>query len=236
MTTRLLLTPSVFALLLCAACAPLTLPEKPATPTASGAVSSVNAGPAGEGDAIIPASTSGTIITERVLPTGSMEIGSADAPVSLVLFTNHFCAYCRDFHEELMPRLMTDYVTPGKVRVTVVPFLLQKYSESDQASLTFVCAAQQSKGQPMHDLLFRERMNSPAFRTALAEIKMDQAQLQTCMESDGARSTVDALQSIAQSLDVRLVPAYFINGTKFTGLPEYADLRGQIEEGLRAGE
>jgi len=231
MTTRLPLALSALVLLL-AACAPLTLPQKPESPTASGAVSSVNPGPAGEGDAIIPASTSGAIITERVLPTGSMEIGAADAPVSLVLFTNHFCAYCRDFHEELMPRLMADYVTPGKVRVTVVPFLLQKYTESDPAALSFICGAAQGKGLAMHDLLFRERVNSPAFRTALTEIKVDGAQLQTCMESDGARSTVDALQSVAHSLNVSLVPAYFIDGTKFTGLPEYADMRGQIEEAL----
>lgn len=220
--------------LLFVGCAPLTLPQKPATPSASGSTQQTSQGPTGEGDEIIPSNTSGAVVAERVVATGTVEIGAADAPVSLMLFTNHYCAYCRDFQEELMPRLTSDYVTPGKVKVTIVPFLLQKYAESDQASLTFVCAAQQGKGLPMHDLLFRERINSPAFNTAVTEMKIDKAQLQSCIDGDGARSTVDALQAVAHSLGVRLVPAYFIDGTKFTGLPEYADLRGQIEEGLGA--
>lgn len=201
--------------------------------TASGAQRPSSSGPAGEQDA--PSSiTAAPVVTidERVLPSGAVEIGRADAPASLMLFTNASCTYCEEFHQQLLPRVISEYVNAGKVRVSIVPFVLRRYSDSEGAAATFICAAQQKKGMPTLDVLFRDGMDSAGYRAAMTNLAFDEAALNGCRESDQTRSMISGLQSVAASLDVSLVPAYFVNGTKFIGLPEYADLKGQIEEAI----
>lgn len=202
--------------------------------TASGAQRPTSAAPAVEGDENTPSSTAPVVqIQERVLASGTLEIGSADAPVSVMLFTNPFCAYCKEFHEQLLPRLNAEYVTKGTVRVSIVPFVLRRYAQSEEATMTLLCAARQNKGMPTLDVLFRDGVNSAGYRAAMTNLAFDEAALNDCRQSESMKSMMNALQSVASSLDVSLVPAYFVNGTKFVGLPEYADLKGQIEEALK---
>src|SRR3990167_3529180 len=96
-------------------------------------------------------------IEERLLPGGILEIGSSDAPVALLLFTNHACRYCQDFHQTLLPVLFADYVYAGKLRIDLVPFGMKKYQDSESSATAAYCAAMQGKGLPLHDLLFSTR-------------------------------------------------------------------------------
>jgi protein-disulfide isomerase len=80
-----------------------------------------------------------------------------------------------------------------------------------------LCGMRVGSGAEVHRQLFTGRRNFPA----LAECLKDDAFLQREM----ARH-----YELITAFDVTLVPTYVINGTKFTGLPAYADLRGQIEQ------
>lgn len=221
---------SLLALCACTMSAPSPVPEDPAT--ATGAVEGSGQGNASQPAA--PAAGTGTgVIDERVLPSGMTEVGAADAPVSLLLFTNADCGYCRDFHEDLLPRLMNDYVRERRLRITVSPFLVRKYENSERTALAQLCAAKQGKGMAMLDLLFRERIGTPAYRTALTTMGIDQNLLAQCTEDPATRTQMEAQQAAAASHGVRLIPSYVLNGTVRTGLPDYPDLRGQVEEALR---
>lgn len=181
----------------------------------------------------VPGSQSGTLApANRLLPSGALEIGDAHAPVSVLLFTNHSCAYCRQW-QEYLPRLRDEFISKGTVRVSVIPYVLQKYNQSRNMAAVFVCAARMGNGPAVHDLLFRESIGSTAYRNALASLNINQEELAACTADEGIQATIDAQQAIAQSLGVTFVPTYFINGTKYVGLPEYADLKSQIEEGLK---
>lgn len=162
------------------------------------------------------------------------EVGAETAPVSLMLFTNAACGYCTEFHEDIFPRLLADYVRTGRVRVAVSPFLLRKYEDSADAALAQLCAARQGKGMAMHDLLFRERVGTPAYRAAIDILAIDQEAFTRCTADPASRMVIDARQAVAASLGITLIPSYVINGATFTGLPSYGDIRGQIEEALRA--
>src|SRR5689334_2350967 len=47
---------------------------------------------------------------------GRPMLGKADAPVTLVEFTDLECPYCRAFHVGTFERLKRDYIDTGKVR------------------------------------------------------------------------------------------------------------------------
>lgn len=188
-------------------------------------------GPTTEGNDVMPITGTGSYqANERLLASGMIEIGNANAPVSMVLLTNYSCAYCKEFQDVLVPRLITDYIRTDKLRISIVPFNLQKYTESEKSAGMLICAAQLSKGWPMHRLLFAQKMSTKAFNDTLAALSLDRTQLETCAASDNIRATVAAQQAVSRSFGVDVVPSYFINGRMYEGMPEYADLRGQIEE------
>ncbi len=174
-------------------------------------------------------------VEERLLPGGLLEIGKSDAPLNLLVFTNHACAYCERFNRDHLARVISDFVQQGKARVTIVALPLGKYPQSVNAAKMLVCAAKQGKGLSMNGLLFSLQGKLPAF-TAETSQAYDVPALQTCMASPEIQSAVDQQKSWAHSLGVSLLPTLFLNGEKQTGLPEYADLRGWMEEALRDAE
>lgn len=164
-----------------------------------------------------------TSIAERVLPGGILEIGKADAPVSLLVFTNHSCSYCRQFHREQFPRLLAEYVADGLVRVNIVPFQLQKYPQSaHQASLS-LCAARQGQGRAAQDALYDPNAAEPAG-------------LQDCLRDPSIAEELKVQRAWARALGVELIPTFIINGQRVTGLPDYAELRGELDGALSEAE
>ncbi len=55
--------------------------------------------------------------------------GSADAPITLIEYSDFTCGYCAKFFQETLPRLQAKYIDTGKVR-----FLYRDYPRADQGS------------------------------------------------------------------------------------------------------
>jgi protein-disulfide isomerase len=172
-------------------------------------------------------------IVERLLPSGLIEIGDRDAPLVLLMFTEHHCRYCKNFYHEHFPSLHEDYIQQGKVRLQIGILPLRKYTHSDNAAIGLLCAATQGKGMPMHELLFAlgAKDRETLFNEA-ATLELDLEIFGQCLDSPDTVKTMDRMKSLARSLDVTLVPTFFINGEKSVGLPQYAGLRGMIEAKL----
>ena len=49
-------------------------------------------------------------------------VGKSDAPVTLVYWFDYQCPFCQRAEENVMPRLIADYVTPGKLRILFKDF------------------------------------------------------------------------------------------------------------------
>lgn len=161
-------------------------------------------------------------IPERVLPGGILEIGKADAPVSLLVFTNHSCEYCRRFHREQFPRLLAEYVAEGELRISLVPFPLQKYPQSERNAGIALCAAKQGKGRAAHDLLFADGMDAGPY--------------EACLQDPQTAADLRSQRSWAKVLGIDLIPTFVLDGRRITGLPEYAELRGEIATALREAD
>ena len=188
----------------------------------------------GEGMPVTEERTETGALAERFLPTGVLEIGNTQAPLTLLIFTEHHCSYCRQFLFEIFPRLKTDFLDPGTLKLQIAMLPLQKYQESADASLGFICSAAQGQGLVMHDVLFRNPNKSKAAILSYAvDLKLDTALLDDCMKSARTKALLEGQQTWAQSLSVDVVPTFFLNGEKFIGLPYYPDLKGRIEAALK---
>lgn len=173
------------------------------------------------------------VIVERLLPSGFIEIGDRDAPVTLILFTEHHCRYCKEFFREQFPLLHEDFIAQGDLKLQISILPLKKYIHSENAALGLLCASTQGKGIPMHELLFT--LGAKDEETLLKEastLSLDLTLFKQCLVSPDTKRTVERQKSLARSFGVDLVPTFFLNGEKSVGLPYYADLRGMIEEEL----
>lgn len=171
--------------------------------------------------------------TERLLSTGVLDFGERDAPLTLLVFTEHHCSYCKEFNSEHLTRLTSDFVDVGSLRVQLASFPLKKYPQSEPAAKAVLCAAEQNKGLAMSNMLFERVYKDPGSAKNYAkELEMNTEIFTECMESEEATATVAHHKEWAQSLGVQYVPTFFLNGEKFVGLPYYADLRGRIEQAL----
>lgn len=172
-------------------------------------------------------------IVERLLPSGLIEIGDRDAPVVLLMFTEHHCRYCKEFYRDHLPALHEDFIAQGKVRLQISTLPLKKYIHSEKAALGLLCAATQGKGIPMHELLFElGAKDRDVLLKQAATLELDRKLFIQCLDSPDTKRTVDRQKSLARSLGVTLVPTFFLNGEKSVGLPYYADLRGMIENAI----
>jgi protein-disulfide isomerase len=183
---------------------------------------------------IEPQSFTGAELSERLLPSGILEIGNREAPHTIMLVTEHHCDYCRDFLTEHIPVLEKKYIVAGTLRLSIAILPLKKYAGSSDASAALFCAGRQGKGLPMHLLLSnRTSMDLSSLLSYARELQIDEKMFSGCLTDPVTTEMQSAQQAWLRSLGITEVPTYFIDGKRYTGLPYAADLEGQMMEALQ---
>lgn len=185
--------------------------------------------------------------TSTPAPTPSMEEilladarhiqGKAEAPVTLIEFSDFKCGYCGRFATTTLPRLREEYIEPGKVRFIFrnAPFL---GPESTKAAEGSECAADQGAFWEFHDLLFNDQLKnhhrvSDEYLLGLAEkIGLDGAAFKECLDSAGHDNKALELAVRLKARGARGVPGFLINGQYITGALPYESFREYIEQTL----
>lgn len=110
--------------------------------------------------------------------------GRADAPLTLIEYSDFTCGYCLKFFKETLPRLQATYIDTGKVK-----FVYRDYPRADrgvgvEAAVAARCAGVQGRYWAMHDRLFGEgsRLGSSSFKGFAKSIGLDQAQFGKCFD------------------------------------------------------
>ena len=109
--------------------------------------------------------------------------GRADAPITLIEYSDFTCGYCVKFFKETWPRLQAKYIDTGKVR-----FVYRDYPRADQgvgveAAVAARCAGSQGRYWPMHDRLFGGgRLDPGSFKGYAKVIGLDQAAFAKCFD------------------------------------------------------
>lgn len=151
-------------------------------------------------------------------------VGTPDAPVKILEFSDFGCGYCRLFQEQTRPILLDEYVDSGLVQWTYVPFVLGIFPNGEEAALAGECAAEQEHFEPMRRRLYedqagwRDSSEPGAFFARLAsEEGLDEGRFTECMEGDAVRAQVQENTRLGQMGGVRGTPAFFINGFPVPG-------------------
>jgi protein-disulfide isomerase len=110
--------------------------------------------------------------------------GKADAPLTLIEYSDYTCGYCLKFFKETLPKLQAAYIDTGKIK-----FVYRDYPRADrgvgvEAAVAARCAGAQGHYWAMHDRLFGEgsKLDSASFKTAAKSLELDQAEFGKCLD------------------------------------------------------
>src|SRR5215471_1002939 len=100
---------------------------------------------------LLPAAAADPVKNGKVL-------GNPAAPIRLELFSDFSCPGCRAFHEQVLPILMRDFVSQGKVYIQFRDYVLPQspgHMFSSEAARHAVAANRVGKYQQVADALFQ---------------------------------------------------------------------------------
>ncbi len=147
---------------------------------------------------------------------GSPVMGKADAPVTMVEFTDYQCPYCRRYANGTFPQIIKDYIKVGKVRYVVRQFPLKAiHPKAVKASEASLCANDQGKYWEMHNRIFRKTKSFDQgewVRHAEA-LGLDMSSFKDCLENGKNASKVERDLKEGAALGIRGTPGFFFGRT-----------------------
>lgn len=81
--------------------------------------------------------------------------GSPSAPLTIEIYTDYECPHCRDLYLQTIPKLVAEYVKPGKVRLVHRDFPLPQHLFAKTAAKFANCAGTLGRYELVSDQLFR---------------------------------------------------------------------------------
>jgi len=109
--------------------------------------------------------------------------GQADAPVTLIEYSDFTCGYCVKFFKQTWPRIQARYVDTGKVRFVYRDFPRGDQGSGVDAAMAARCAGGQGQYWAMHDRLFAEggQLGKPVYLRHAAALSLDQPAFERCV-------------------------------------------------------
>jgi protein-disulfide isomerase len=144
---------------------------------------------------------------------GNFWIGSAQAPLTIVEFSDFSCPYCQKSAATLKS-LRDAY--PGKIKLIYKDFI--GHENSYALALAARCAGEQGMFWPIHDLFFSEQGNISADNLAekISAAGADQARFKRCYSGQYYLKAIEKDNNEATALNIAGTPTFFINGYKIS--------------------
>jgi protein-disulfide isomerase len=156
-------------------------------------------------------------------------IGPADAPITLIEFSDYQCPYCTKWENEVYPLLLKEY--GSKIRFVYRDLPLTFHGNAQSAAEAADCAGEQGAYWKFHDALFSEKygLGMDAYRKYATDLGLDANALVACVEEGRYTEEVKADASFAESIGFGSTPTFFINGIAVVGAQPYETFKQIID-------
>ena len=163
----------------------------------------------------------------------SPTLGPADAPVTIVEFTDFECSYCA----RLAPVLEEVHQAfPEKVRIVFKNYpLVRIHRFAVQAALAALAAQDQGKFWPFEERLFQNynRLNPQKIEEIRKELGLDAKRFNARMNDPALKDLIRRDMQDGSAAGVNGTPTVFINGKKYRGQRSLEGFREAIEAILK---
>ena len=180
------------------------------------------------------------IRVEGVSANNSPFLGSPNAPVTIIEFSDFECVFCKSFFNSTFKEIKMNYIDSGKVKFVVRDFpLVNIHPNAENASKAAKCAYEQNKYWEFHDILF-ENQEKWAYGNATSEftnyssmLGLNKNEFTSCLTSE--KYSGEILKDIQDGVNagVEGTPTFYINGIKVVGAQTYDVFKEIIDAELK---
>jgi len=152
----------------------------------------------------------------KIPVAGAPSTGPANAPITIVEFSDFQCPYCVAAVPELEAVLKA---YPKQVRLIFKQFPLEIHSQADLAATAAVASNLQGKFWAMHNALFAHHndLSREAVDSAAKQSGLDISRFEKDINSQQVRDTVIRDEQDGSTAGVQGTPTIFLNGQRYNG-------------------
>jgi protein-disulfide isomerase len=167
----------------------------------------------------------------KVEPGDGPSRGPKNAPVTLVVFSDFQCPFCKRV-EPSITQIEKEY--PNKIRVVWKNMPLAMHQNAKPAAAASLAAGEQGKFWEMHDKLFENQtaLDRPSLDKYAQELGLDVARFRAALDTNKFGPKIDADMKEAAAVDVNGTPATFVNGRKIPGAYPYDTFKKMVDQEL----
>ena len=173
---------------------------------------------------------------DKLKTDGAPGMGTAGAPVVIVVFSDFQCGFCKKEAEAIRAELLKAF--PTQVRLYFKDYPLESiHPWAKIAAIGGRCVFRQdpAKFWDYHDAMFadQEKITAESVKAKIKEIgkakQLDEAKLEACLADKTATDEVAKSAGEAQELGVQSTPTLFINGRSIPGSVPWPNLKQIID-------
>jgi protein-disulfide isomerase len=164
--------------------------------------------------------------------TDQPSLGNAEAPVTIVAFTDYQCPSCAAIHPTL-ERLVKEY--GDKVRLVTRDFPLTQHSEAFKAAEAAEAAREQGRyWEYIHILLNNQSaLTVDKLKNYASELSLDRARFDSALDSGKFTESVKRDIDDGMKLGINGTPTIFINGRRVR-MTDYEQLKASVDAAFKA--
>jgi len=161
-------------------------------------------------------------------------LGSAEAPVTIVAFTDYQCPSCAAMHP-VLEKLVKDY--GNKVRLVTRDFPLSQHTEAFKAAEAAEAAREQGKYWEYIQVLLRNQsaLSVDKLKGYATELALDRTRFDKALDSGRFTESVQRDLEDGMKLGINATPTIFINGRRVSA-KGYDELKAIIDAAIKATE
>src|SRR6185437_3830063 len=159
--------------------------------------------------------------------------GNADAPVTIVEFSDFQCPFCSRA-ATTVEQLEKEYA--GKVKIAYKQFPLPMHPRALPAAQASMCVNEQGadKFWKWYEIMFnnQDKMEDSDFAKYAQEAGADPAKFKSCYDSKKYAAQIEKDVHYGEQLGVKSTPTFFINGQLIAGAVPISDFKAAIDDAL----
>lgn len=161
----------------------------------------------------------------------SYVIGDANAPITIVEFSEFQCPFCKK-GSQTMHDILKEY--PGKVKIAFKHLPLPFHEQAKPASKAALAAGKQGKFWEMHDKLFenQQALADGLYERLAGELSLNIEQFKTDMANPEIEKQIEEDAQLGSTLGIRGTPGFFVNGVKVSGARDISYFKNIIDRWL----
>jgi protein-disulfide isomerase len=158
-------------------------------------------------------------------------LGNANAPVTIVAFTDYQCPSCAAMHPTL-ERLVTEY--GDKVRLVTRDFPLSQHTEAFKAAEAAEAARDQGKYWEYIHILLRNQstLTVDKLKGYASELALDRTRFDSALDTGKFAESVQRDLEDGMKLGINGTPTIFINGRRVAA-KSYEELKATVEAAFK---